>query len=168
MSEVLKVHWRTTSLKPISKRVIMSVCRILFAMYIILLAYFLFFSEHYGRTITSEEYRYNLVLFKEVKRFIEYREVLGMESFIVNIFGNILAFAPFGFVLPIISRSNRKLLNITLLSLEFSLTVELIQLIFRVGIFDVDDILLNTIGGFLGGLCFIICHRILKSLKKLK
>ncbi len=154
------------SLKSIRRTVIMSVSRVLFVLYIVLLAYFLFFSERYGRTITSDEYRYNLVLFKEVRRFILYRKEIGFESFIVNIFGNVLAFAPFGFVLPIISISNRKLLNITLLSLEFSLTIELIQLIFKVGIFDVDDIFLNTIGGILGGICFIICHKLVKSIKK--
>ena len=155
-------------MKSISRTVIMSVSRVLFVLYIILLAYFLFFSERYGRTIISDDYRYNLVLFKEVRRFILYRREVGFESFIVNIFGNVLAFAPFGFVLPIISTANRKLLNITLLSLEFSLTIELIQLIFKVGIFDVDDILMNTLGGILGGICFLICHKLIKSIKKLR
>ncbi len=155
-------------MKSIRRTVVMSVCRVLFVLYIILLAYFLFFSERYGRTISSDEYKYNLTLFKEVKRFIYYREILGYESFIVNIFGNVLAFAPFGFGLPIISAGNRKLLNIVLLSLEFSLTIELIQLIFKVGIFDVDDIFLNTIGGILGGICFILCYKIIKSIKKFK
>jgi glycopeptide antibiotics resistance protein len=126
----------------------------LFILYIIFLAYFLFFSERYGRTTSTEEYRYNLTLFKEVKRFIMYRKVIGLESFLVNIIGNVFAFAPFGFVLPIISRDNRKFLNVTFLSFEFSLTIELIQLLFKVGIFDVDDILMNTVGGLIGYLCF--------------
>ena len=164
----METHWRKKALRSMSKTVIMSVSRVLFVLYIILLAYFLFFSERYGRTITSDEYRYNLVLFKEVRRFILYRKELGLESFIVNIFGNVLAFAPFGFVLPIISKSNRKLINIALLSLEFSLTVELIQLIFKVGIFDVDDLFMNTLGGILGGICFIICHKFIKTIKKLR
>jgi glycopeptide antibiotics resistance protein len=130
-----------------------------------MLAYFLFFSDEYGRTISSDEYRYNLTLFKEVKRFINYRAEIGLKGFIVNIFGNILAFAPFGFVLPIISESSRKLLHITILSLEFSLTVELIQLIFRVGVFDVDDVFMNTLGGFIGGVCFLICYKIFRTIK---
>ncbi len=153
-------------MKNLSNKLIMSVSRLLFVLYLILLAYFLFFSEHYGRTISSGEYRYNLTLFKEVKRFIEYRDVIGPEAFIVNIFGNVLAFAPFGFVLPIISPDNRKLLNITLLSLEFSLTIELLQLIFKVGIFDVDDLLMNTIGGIIGGLCFFLARKLLRSFRR--
>lgn len=153
-------------MKKLSNKFIMSVSRLLFVLYLILLAYFLFFSEHYGRTISSGEYRYNLTLFKEVRRFIEYRNRIGSEGFIVNIFGNILAFAPFGFVLPVISPDNRKLLNITLLSLEFSLTIELLQLIFRVGIFDVDDLLMNTLGGFIGGLCFLFARKMLRAIRR--
>lgn len=145
------------------KTVIVRLSRVLFILYIIMLSYFLFFSERYGRTIISNEYRYNLIVFKEVRRFITYREVVGFESFAVNIFGNIFAFAPFGFMLPIINDKNRKFWIVALLSLEFSLAVELIQLVFKVGIFDVDDIIMNTIGGMLGYLCFFICHKIYKS-----
>ena len=144
----------------------MTVSRLLFVLYIVLLAYFLFFSEHYGRTLVLDKYRYNLTLFKEVKRFITYRNEIGLESFVVNIIGNVLAFAPFGFVLPIISVRNRKLLNIVLLSFEFSLTIEIIQLIYKVGIFDVDDLFMNTLGGMLGGICFFICHSILRAVRK--
>jgi len=123
----------------------------------------MFFSEHYGRTINSDKYRYNLTLLKEVKRFITYRNKLGIETFVVNIIGNVLAFAPFGFMLPIISVRNRNLFKITLLSLEFSLTIETIQLMLKVGIFDVDDLFMNTLGGILGALCFYICHRMFKA-----
>ena len=33
---------------------------------------------------------------------------------------------------------------------QMSLTVEVLQLLFRVGSFDVDDLILNTLGGILG------------------
>jgi len=146
------------------KSVIVLISRVLFIIYIILLAYFLFFSERYGRTVTTEDYKYNLTILKEVRRFIKYREVIGLESFIVNIFGNIFAFAPFGFILPILSKDNRKFWHVALLSFEFSLTVELLQLLFKVGIFDVDDIIMNTVGGMIGYLCFFIGHKIYRSI----
>jgi glycopeptide antibiotics resistance protein len=145
------------------KSVVVTISRVLFILYIILLAYFLFFSERYGRTIVCNEYRYNLTILKEVRRFITYRQLIGFESFVVNIFGNIFAFAPFGFMLPIINNQNRKFWNVALLSLEFSLTVELLQLLFKVGIFDVDDIIMNTIGGMIGYFCFFIVHKIYRS-----
>lgn len=129
---------------------------LLFYLYIILLSYFLFFSEHYGRNIMGENYRYNLQLFKEIKRFIRYRDILGYESFVVNIIGNVLAFAPFGFLLPLLNKKYRRFFCVSLLSLLFSLTVEVIQMYLKVGIFDVDDIFMNTLGGMVGYLSFVI------------
>ena len=138
---------------------------LLFYLYIILLSYFLFFSEHYGRENVMATYRYNLVLFKEIRRFIEYREQLGFESFVVNILGNIFAFAPFGFLLPVLNKRYRKFFLVTFLCLLFSLCVETIQLILKVGIFDVDDMLMNTVGGILGYLFYKICSSIFRLLQ---
>jgi glycopeptide antibiotics resistance protein len=128
----------------------------LFYIYIILMSYFLFFSERYGRENAAKNYCYNLEFFKEIRRFIKYREQLGYEIFIVNIFGNVAAFAPFGFMLPLLDRKYRRLIYTSFLCLTFSLCVETIQLFLKVGVFDVDDIMMNTFGGILGYLCFII------------
>ena len=46
---------------------------ILFIAYLLLLSYFLFFSEAMGRVGTEAQYRYNLTLFREIKRFYKYR-----------------------------------------------------------------------------------------------
>lgn len=136
--------------------------RIVFVLYLVVLAYFLFFSERYGRG-EARTYRYNLTPFKEIERYIHYREQLGWEYFVVNIYGNILAFLPFGFFLPIISAANRKFINVALYSFEFSLGIELVQLSFQVGIFDVDDLIMNTVGGILG---FILYWLFRKKLKR--
>lgn len=149
-------------MKKQTKVLIQRMAWILFVIYLVILVYFLFFSERYGRTITSQNYKYNLVLFQEIKRFIRYRHQLGWESFLVNIVGNVMAFTPFGFVLPIISPNSRKFFNILLLSFEFTMTIELLQLLLKVGIFDVDDIFMNTLGGVIGYCCFAICHKIVK------
>lgn len=153
-------------MKEQTKKVIRRISWVLFIVYLIVLVYFLFFSERYGRNSALEEYRYNLVPFTEIKRFIRYRKTLGFESFMVNMVGNVLAFSPFGFVLPIISPSSRKFLNIFLLSLELTLTIELLQLLLKVGIFDVDDIILNTLGGVIGYLGFFIGRKILLKIDK--
>lgn len=150
-------------MKEQNKKFLTKVGWLLFYSYIILLSYFLFFSERYGREYTTHGYRYNLVLFKEIKRFIRYREQLGFESFAVNILGNILAFAPYGFFLPLLNKKYRKLIYIIILSFIFSLSVELLQLYLRVGIFDVDDIFLNCIGGVIGYLFYLIYIRIYLS-----
>jgi glycopeptide antibiotics resistance protein len=155
--------WRK-ELKELTKKRLKRAGWLLFYLYIIMLSYFLFFSEHYGRGYVVEGYRYNLQFFKEIERFIQYRERLGFESFIVNIIGNILAFAPFGFLLPLIHKRYRSFFRIMFLSILFSLTVEVIQLYLKVGIFDVDDLLLNTVGGLLGYIIFSICHVFYRSM----
>lgn len=131
---------------------------LLFYIYIISLSYFLFFSERYGRDFIAQDYRYNLELFKEIKRFIKYREVVGFESFAVNILGNILAFTPFGFFLPLLNKKYRRFFYATFLSIMFTLVIELVQMLLKVGIFDVDDILLNTIGGVIGYILFTVIY----------
>jgi glycopeptide antibiotics resistance protein len=154
-------------LKNQSKNKYTKVGWLLFYLYIILLFYFLFFSEQFGRE-QSANYRYNLEFFKEIKRYFNYRERVGFIYFTVNIIGNVLAFVPFGFLVPLLKKANwkdnsfamkKKILNffsITFSSMFFSLCIELIQLAFKVGIFDVDDILMNTVGGILGYLLFVI------------
>lgn len=137
---------------------------LLFYLYIILLSYFLFFSEHYGRDSLTSGYRYNLELFKEIKRFIEYRQQLGVESVVVNILGNVLAFSPFGFLLAMLNKRYRKFFAITLICILFSFCVEVIQMMLKVGIFDVDDIFLNTVGGIVGYWIYLIFSAFLRGL----
>ncbi len=134
---------------------------VVFVFYLIFLAYFLFFSDYFGRgSHAQEEYAYNLVPFTEIRRFIVYRHVVGTKSFLLNIPGNIVGFMPFGFFLPVISRRSRVWFNTVLLSFLFSLCVETVQLIFKVGSFDVDDIILNTLGGLLGYILYKIVQTI--------
>ncbi len=129
---------------------------LLFAVYFAVLFYFLFFSEKMGRTYSEREYHYNLVPLKEISRFIIYRESLGMWPVLLNIAGNVAAFVPFGIFLPIFSMRCRKIWMTVYYSFELSLLVELLQLVTRVGSFDVDDLILNTLGGMLGFLVYQI------------
>ncbi|NNJ28609.1 VanZ family protein [Lacrimispora defluvii] len=134
---------------------------VIFIIYLIFLAYFLFFSDYFGRSgHIREEYAYNLIPLKEIKRFIVYRHVVGIKSFLLNVAGNIVCFMPFGFFLPVISRRSRRFFNTTLLSFLFSLCIETTQLIFKVGSFDVDDMILNSLGGMIGYIFYKIVQHI--------
>lgn len=151
-------------MKKENKKLVIAIGWVLFYVYILLLSYFLFFSERYGRdTITQQ---YNLELFKEIKRFIKYREQIGLEGFVVNIFGNVIAFMPYGFLLPLLNRAYRRFYSIGILSILFSLVVETAQLLLKVGVFDVDDVLMNSLGGILGYLIFLSIHSIYRRLEE--
>lgn len=123
--------------------------RVLFAVYLIGLCYFLLFAENYGRIHGQEIYRYNLIPFKEIERFWKYRQELGIHSF-YNLAGNVLIFLPAGFFIPKLWKEKKGFLFTVCVTFEISLFIESLQLIFRVGSFDVDDLILNTIGGMLG------------------
>lgn len=132
---------------------------IFFIIYMVFLMYFLFFAEITGRTYVERDYHYNLIPFREIKRFIVYREQLGKFAVCTNLFGNVAAFIPFGTVLPMLMKKSRNFFRITLYSFEFSLFVEIAQLVSKVGSFDVDDLFLNTLGGAIGYLLFgLLCY----------
>lgn len=141
---------------------------ILFVVYFIVLFYFLFFSEEMGRTYTERAYHYNLVPFREIKRFLMYRETLGDKAVFLNIGGNIAAFLPFGAFLPMFSTRCRKFFFTALYSFELSLLVELLQLISRVGSFDVDDLMLNTLGGMVGFIVYMTARYVIGRIERQK
>lgn len=148
-------------MKKETKKFIRTWGMIFFLIYIIMLVYFLFFADSYGRApAIDREYRYNLVPFVEIRRFWTYREQLGFLAVFTNLFGNVIGFIPLGFIPPIISNYMRSGIFITIIGLSLSLCVEVIQLITKVGSCDVDDVILNTLGAVLGYMLFTICNRV--------
>ena len=140
----------------------------LFIVYMVFLMYFLFFAEIMGRTYIDRDYHYNLTPFREIRRFIVYRRTLGWFAVLSNLLGNVLAFVPFGMILPMLTPKCRNFFHIVLLGFDFSLFVETIQLISKVGSFDVDDLILNTLGVLLGYLSFWICNGIRRMIYEKK
>ena len=132
--------------------------KIIFIIYIVFLVYFLIFSDWYGRDAVLKEYHYNFKPFQEIKRFWEYREKLGMWS-VVNLLGNIAIFVPLGFIEPMASRE-RSFLGTILDGFAVSFLVEIFQFVSKVGRFDVDDLILNTLGVAIGYMVFGICNRL--------
>ncbi len=143
------------------KFMIRAVSWVLFIIYLVMMVYFLFFSEMLGRT-PSDTYHYNHKPFTEIQRYLIYYKKLGNFYVLLNLMGNVICFMPLGFVLPILSYKNRSLFKVTLTCFLCSVTVELIQLVSKLGSCDVDDVILNTSGGILGYLCFAICIKILR------
>lgn len=138
----------------------------MFVLYILALVYFLFFAERFGQVRFEErKYHYNLVLFQEIKRFWIYREQLGTWAVTANLLGNIAGFVPFGMILPLINRNTRGIFFITFSGFALSLCVETLQLITKLGCFDVDDLVMNTLGAAIGYLIFAPAYYIYKREK---
>lgn len=123
---------------------------LLIILYGIIIIYFTLFSDRLGRIDGYSEYHYNLIPFYEIHRFIRYRHMVSVGAFLLNICGNLMVFAPLGFLIPLWNPKGSRWYHIVVYSFSFSLCIELLQLFCRVGVFDVDDLIMNTIGGFIG------------------
>lgn len=99
----------------------------------------------------------NLVPFREMFRY-----PVGSENFNRQVVGNILLFMPFGFFATYYTKI-KKISSISFMSILVSLTIEVVQKYIGRS-FDVDDIILNVVGGILGFLVYIGLDAIRKKL----
>ena len=76
---------------------------------------------------------------------------------ISQVYLNVMLFVPMGYLLPYVFNWFRAKATIrpVLACFVISLVTENMQLIFRRGLYDLDDLLSNTLGGFIGQLLFI-------------
>ncbi len=137
------------------KKLIRRTGQILFLLYLAVLVYFLFFADWYDHTPGSHwEYHVNLIPFREIRRFWRARHLLPPRAVFLNLLGNVAGFVPFGFFLPVISGKLSRPAAVILSALLVSAVVEAVQLVTRTGCFDVDDIILNTVGAAVGYLIY--------------
>lgn len=121
-------------------------CMLLCA-YLMFISWRMFFyaygSYYRSRSILPE---YNLIPFKTILSLIISCKYYELDVWVYNFFGNIAAFMPLGILLPVALGIKRNLAATLVFSTLFLLSAETAQLIFRVGVFDIDDIILNMIG----------------------
>ncbi|MBM7418865.1 glycopeptide antibiotics resistance protein [Chryseobacterium sp. JUb44] len=112
--------------------------------YTIFLLYLMFFGM--GRL----QYEDNIVRIKPIVSTIWFiQETISWLDIIRIVLGNVVMFIPFGFLGWIFPQlKNLKSLIITFVSAI--VIVEALQYFSRLGVFDVDDVILNTFGVFLG------------------
>ena len=95
----------------------------------------------------------NFIPFKEILRYS-----IGSSMFYKNVLGNMVMFVPFGFFVSYFLKLE-KLYSVTLITLLTSVTIEVTQLLIG-RVFDVDDLLLNLIGGIVGFLLYELVHKL--------
>ena len=126
-----------------------------FVIYVLLLYYIVTFQDNnYGTN--------NFIPFKEIFRY-----KINTQLFYKNIVGNILLFIPFGLFLSYYIKP-KSFLPPLFLSVSVSTLIEVVQsVIGRTA--DVDDIILNSVGGIIGYLLYLFFNKISDKIpKKLK
>lgn len=125
---------------------------IIFIYYLILLFNMVIFARY---TIIDS---YNLIPFKSI---IEVINSGNIYSVIINVFGNLLVFMPLEYFIIELFKVNTFKFNF-ILSLIIILLIELFQFIFKVGVLDIDDLIICT----LGMMTFYVCYNLLLKRKE--
>jgi glycopeptide antibiotics resistance protein len=81
----------------------------------------------------------------------------------VNIVGNIILFIPFGLIISLMRYKSNTNRRVCLYAFILSLSLELVQLLFGFGQFDIDDLILNSVGAIIGLMIFHISTSIFMS-----
>ena len=123
------------------------VCIYMFVLYIALT----FFATTITRTVQAER------IFK-VKLFAEHALALnGNAKMAKQVFFNILMMIPFGLLLPAVTGGRCGIGKTLCGAFLYSLTIEIVQLVFRFGSFETDDLLNNCIGALIGYGLYALC-----------
>ena len=123
---------------------------IVFIYYVILLFNMVVFARY--NSIDS----YNLIPFKSIVDIFKNGTTYEV---IINIFGNLLVFMPLEYFLIELFKVKKFLINF-ILSFVIILLIELFQYVFKVGVLDIDDLILCTFGMMI---FYIIYTRIKKD-----
>jgi glycopeptide antibiotics resistance protein len=94
-----------------------------------------------------DDYRPQLVPFEGI--LVEFEESPGGK--LADLFGNVLLFAPLGFLLPLLVPAIRRWWQVLAVGAGISLLIELYQLTWPlVRKANIDDLLMNALGALLG------------------
>ena len=126
-----------------------------FALYCLVLLYILILDKAfagYHQNLRNILAHINLIPFGTVVTYVIRlaNGSINPDTVIKNLAGNLILFAPMGAFLPFAFDKMKKLWRVVLVLLIMILTVELIQIVLLIGSFDVDDLMLNMLGGLIG------------------
>ncbi len=108
---------------------------------------------------------FNLFPFRSIIEFVFGDEADARKFAFSNLVGNIVIFIPLGVYLSLLKKDKRAMTIVVFIFLV-SLFVEVVQGIFGIGTADVDDLILNCVGGWMGVLAYKFLLLILREEKK--
>jgi glycopeptide antibiotics resistance protein len=114
--------------------------------YFAILFYLVFFI---GRRKIDYDHDINLIPIINSLYELKYIREIGLFNYLSNLFGNVLLFVPLPAVLDTYFKVY-KFSTVILISILFSIIIESMQYIFKVGVADIDDVILNSMGACLG------------------
>lgn len=129
----------------------------------IIYIYGLFYALFY-KNLNYRIRKINMVPF--VNTIIPYLNGTSKANFYIsysNLSANILLFLPLGFFLSVaVYKSKRKIARTfsLVIILLVSVSIEILQYVFELGVSDIDDVILNVLGGIMGIFLFYIINKL--------
>lgn len=136
---------------------------IFMAVYTVVLIQTTIFPFYFDKTIfESQPPRINLIPFHTIYETCTH---LSAGTALRQVAGNVILFMPLGFLLPIFCSKAQRNFPALLYIIGVSLGIEIVQLLISLltgipnRVADIDDIILNTLGGEIGYLIYRFCRR---------
>lgn len=101
------------------------------------------------------------IAFFQLEPFLSWKRALsGRKYYVLLVIENIIMLMPIGLMTPFIIRKKHYAIKTVAFGFFFSLIIELSQCYFRTGLFEVDDLINNTLGVILGTMFICLCRKI--------
>ncbi len=144
---------------------------VVFICYILLLIKMLFLSRtSLAELFDSERFfsrSINLIPFDTISLYVSSGSAAITRFAFSNVVGNIAVFIPLGMYLLLFKKDKRIAVNLLLIFIA-SVSAELIQWVFGLGAADIDDVILNCLGGLLGILGYKLLLLLLHDQQKVR
>lgn len=128
-----------------------SLCKAVFGVYFLVVIYITLLS----RTASQESQGIRLFPFQFllwIKLYYQAYGFFGIFFSLLGVFLNFLLFIPFGYL--IYSTNAMCVWKIVALGFAFSLFIEMAQLFLHFGMFETDDLIMNTLGTWVGTILY--------------
>lgn len=139
------------------KKVLKVIFYVSFLFYLIVLVSLLFLGSRgfFGSDLSLIEYIYNssnFIPFKTISIYITamFNGSMNLDIPIKNLFGNFMMFLPMGIFLPYFTKKLNKWSRFIIFMIIVLFVIEVLQVVTRLGSFDIDDFILNMVGALIG------------------
>lgn len=146
------------------KKTLSVLFNVLFISYIVLMSIMVFRFRSFSVTYLFLERSINLVPFRTIGEFLTDSK---LSAAIVNLLGNIVVFIPYGLYIQVI-RKDKRFKTSFLQVLITPVIIEVIQVVFNLGAGDIDDVILNCLGGLIGIAFYRILLKWVKDQERVK
>lgn len=136
-----------------------------FICYLAFLFKLLFLSRVSNHDAANAGNSVNLIPFRSITDYVVSNSANVKRFAFSNVIGNILIFVPLGGYLSLFRNKKRAISNLLLIAVA-SLLIEIIQGLTGIGAADIDDFILNSLGGFIGILGYKLLQLLFRDDKK--